>query len=76
MQRDRIEVEVLAWGRHRESWSVDYRVLYGDPAKADVWNKLGAMLEERFPHAGTGAGMVIERMAVDSGYRNGSDAAA
>ena len=68
VQRDRIEVEVVAWGRNRESWSVDYRVLHGDPAKAGVWNKLGAMLDERFPHAGTGAGMVIERMAVDSGY--------
>jgi len=68
VQRDRIEVEVVAWGRNRESWSVDYRVLLGDTAKPVVWNKLSAMLEERFPHAGTGAGMMIERMAVDSGY--------
>ena len=68
VQRDRIEVEVVAWGRDRESWSVDYRVLLGDTAKADVWNKLSAMLEERFPHAATGADMIIERMAVDSGY--------
>ncbi len=68
VQRDRIEVEVVAWGRQRESWSVDYRVLLGDTAKAGVWNKLSAMLEERFPHARTGAGMIIERMAVDSGY--------
>jgi len=68
VQRDRIEVEVVAWGRRRESWSVDYRVLLGDTAKAGVWNKLSAMLEERFPHARTGTGMIIERMAVDSGY--------
>lgn len=68
VQRDRIEVEVVAWGRQRESWSVDYRVLLGDTSRTDVWNKLSAMLEERFPHARTGAGMVIDRMAVDSGY--------
>ena len=68
VQRDRIEVEVIAWGRRRESWSIDYRVLQGDTAKTDVWNKLSAMLEERFPHTETGAGMMIDRMAVDSGY--------
>ena len=68
VQRDRIEVEVIAWGRRRESWSIDYRVLHGDTAKTDVWNKLSAMLEERFSHTETGAGMMIDRMAVDSGY--------
>ena len=30
VQKDRIEVEVVAWGRGKESWSVDYRVLEGD----------------------------------------------
>jgi len=26
VQRDRIECEVVAWGRGKESWSVEYRV--------------------------------------------------
>ena len=30
VQKDRIEVEVVAWGRGKESWSVDYRVFEGD----------------------------------------------
>jgi len=29
IQKDRIEVEVVAWGRGKESWSVDYQVLEG-----------------------------------------------
>ena len=27
IQKDRIEVEVVAWGRGKESWSIDYQVL-------------------------------------------------
>ena len=34
VQRDRIEVEVVAWGRGKASWSVDYRVIEGDTARA------------------------------------------
>ncbi|MCP4548489.1 MAG: phage terminase large subunit family protein [bacterium] len=64
---DRIEVEVVAWGRNRESWSVDYRVLEGDINLPDVWNKLAALLDERFAHA-DGGSMVIEHLAIDTGY--------
>jgi phage terminase large subunit GpA-like protein len=35
VQKDRIEVEVVAWGRGKESWSVDYRVIQRDPARAE-----------------------------------------
>ncbi|ETZ04373.1 large terminase protein [Holospora undulata HU1] len=37
VQKDRIEVEIVAWGKNRESWSVDYRIFDGDPAKASTW---------------------------------------
>jgi phage terminase large subunit GpA-like protein len=37
VQKDRIEVEVVAWGRGKESWSVDYRVIEGNTARAEVW---------------------------------------
>ncbi|MCP4049088.1 MAG: phage terminase large subunit family protein, partial [bacterium] len=29
MQIDRLEIEVVAWGIGEESWSVDYRVIWG-----------------------------------------------
>ena len=51
VQKDRIEVEVVAWGRGKESWSVDYRVIEGDTARADVWLKLDAILARDWPHA-------------------------
>ena len=67
VQRDRIEVEVVAWGRGKESWSVDYRVLMGDTARADVWRQLDALLDEEFPHA-SGVRLPIRVLCVDSGF--------
>jgi phage terminase large subunit GpA-like protein len=67
VQRDRIEVEVVAWGRGKESWSVDYRVLVGDTARAEVWRQLDQVLDEEFPHA-SGARLPIRVLCVDSGF--------
>ena len=50
VQKDRIEVEVVAWGRTKESWSVDYRVIEGDTARAEVWQRLDAVLARDWPH--------------------------
>lgn len=67
VQKDRIEVEIVAWGRDRESWSVDYRVLQGDPVRAEVWHEMDAILEESFTHE-NGAEMAVIRLAIDTGY--------
>jgi len=72
VQDDRIEVEVVAWGRARESWSVDHRVLVGDPVQPDVWRRLDALLEERFPTAAGGA-LQIRRLCIDTGGHHVSD---
>lgn len=62
----RLEVEIVGWGENRESWSVDYKKLYGDPAQAEVWEHLESLLHESFPTA-DGGELPIERMFVDSG---------
>ena len=67
VQRDRIEVEVVAYGRGKESWSVDYRVFEGDTSRPQVWEKLAALLNETYPSA-TGVELPILQIAVDSGY--------
>ncbi|CAK6698799.1 phage terminase large subunit family protein [Synechococcus sp. CBW1107] len=73
VQRDRIELEVVAWGPGMESWSVDYIVLQGDtstiqtnPLKPCPWRNLTAELNRVYKHEG-GAELGISRMAVDSG---------
>src|SRR5215470_15666741 len=67
IQKDRIEIEVVAWGRGKEAWSIDYQVLEGQTAEAPVWHKLTALLERHYPSE-LGIGMPIDRFAIDSGY--------
>jgi phage terminase large subunit GpA-like protein len=67
IQMNRIEVEIVAWGRDRISWSVDYRVLEGNTNQPQVWEQLAKMLDEEFPTAHGGA-MRIQKLAVDSGF--------
>ena len=67
VQKDRIEVSVWAWGREKESWLVEHRVIEGETSRAAVWDGLAAMLSETWEHA-SGAQLPIKRLAVDSGY--------
>lgn len=69
VQRDRVEVEVKAWGPRLENWTVDHRVFVGDPSRLDgersPWPSLAAMLSESWPHE-LGGRIGITTMAVDS----------
>jgi phage terminase large subunit GpA-like protein len=65
-QRDRLEVEVVAWGRNRESWSVDYQIFEGKTSESAVWTKLEAFRSMTYPTS-SGAELPISRMFVDSG---------
>lgn len=67
IQKDRIECEVVAWGRQKQSWSVDYFVLDGDTARTEVWHKLEDVLLRDYPHE-SGITMPLRVMCVDSGY--------
>ena len=66
MQNDRLEVEVVAWGMADESWSVDYRVLWGDTLQQDVWDDLDDLLAETFQHE-SGAQLPISAACLDTG---------
>jgi len=70
MQIDRLEVEIVAWGEGEESWSIEYRVLWGDPLAGDVWNDLDDLLAETWVHE-TGAPMQIKAACLDTGGTNG-----
>ena len=66
MQNDRLEVEIVAWGIAEESWSVDYRVLWGDTLQQDVWDDLDELLAEEFTHE-SGALLPISSAVLDTG---------
>lgn len=48
VQGDRLEAEIVGWGRDHESWSIDYRVFEGDPANIEVWEALSDYLTGEF----------------------------
>ena len=67
VQKDRIEVDVWAWGRGLESWLVDHIVIEGGPDKHDAWSELTTLLDRSWPHE-RGAHLRIARLAIDTGY--------
>ncbi len=67
VQKDRIECEIVGWGRGKRTWSVDYRIMIGDTAAKDVWNELAKVVGEVWERE-DGALMPLARMCVDSGY--------
>jgi len=66
MQQDRLEVEIVGWGLGEESWSIEYRVLWGDPLADDVWQDLDDLLAETWRHE-TGAELEISSACLDTG---------
>jgi phage terminase large subunit GpA-like protein len=76
VQDDRLEVEIKAYGRGKESWSVDYRVIQvpdqaGHALKTsspEVWQELEALLATDWP-CESGGTMPIIAMTIDTGFR-------
>ena len=66
VQGDRLEYEVVGWGRDEESWSIEIGLLDGDPGQNDVWEELAEKLTREF--IGTRATFRVQCAFIDSGY--------
>jgi phage terminase large subunit GpA-like protein len=67
VQNDRLEVEVVGWGKDEESWSIETRVFVGDPSEVAVWDTLDEFLKRRWDHAGYPQGLSIQAGCIDTG---------
>jgi phage terminase large subunit GpA-like protein len=67
VQKDRIEVEVVAWGRNLESWTVAYLTFPGDTELDSTWVPLEELLAQSFPHEG-GSRLPVRMAAVDASF--------
>ncbi len=67
VQKDRIEASIWAFGRGKESWLVEHRVLMGDTARDAVWKRLGELIAETWSHE-SGAQLPLARFALDTGF--------
>lgn len=67
VQKDRLELTLLGWGRNEAAWVLDHLVLPGDPTRPEVWADLDAYLGKPIRNA-AGIDRRIAAVAVDSGY--------
>jgi phage terminase large subunit GpA-like protein len=67
VQGNRLECEVVGYGREFHSWSIDYHVIPGDPKDGETWDKLEAYLRTRIPHE-SGIKLPISVIGIDTGY--------
>ena len=67
VQADRLEVELVAWGRDLESWSIAYYVLNGDVTEPIVWQQLDELLARSYPHV-SGMPLTIQAACIDAGF--------
>lgn len=66
IQDDRIELEVVAWGKGYESWSLEYQVFYGNPAQDELWQRLDDALLKEYEHE-SGTLLRIVGACIDTG---------
>ena len=68
-QPDRIEVEIVGWGRDEESWSIDYEIFEGNPDEPEVWQRVDAYLLRKW-YRYDGRAFIVEAACIDSGGHN------
>ena len=69
VQGDRIEAEAVGYGREYESWKIERKIFYGNPAEDDVWRELDKFLQKTWRHE-SGIQMGAVRVFIDSGDGN------
>ncbi|HKX83515.1 MAG TPA: terminase gpA endonuclease subunit, partial [Pyrinomonadaceae bacterium] len=66
VQGNRLEYEIVGWGRDHESWSIEVGILDGDPGQNEVWDELTEKLTRVF--IGEEKEFRVQCAFIDSGY--------
>lgn len=67
VQDDRLEVEIVGWGKDEESWSLVYKTIYGDPSSPNVWHDLDNLLINTQLENENGIQLPIRCTCIDTG---------
>ena len=62
VQKDRLEVEVFAFGKNNKQWSIEKYIIWGSIYKDIAWERLKQILSNTY------SGLYISLMLIDSGY--------
>jgi phage terminase large subunit GpA-like protein len=71
-QDDRLEYEIVGWGRGEQTWGIEYGVIMGKPDRPETWQALSDKLSQVF-HFASGIGLRVACTFVDSGGHYTSD---
>ncbi|WP_316348499.1 terminase gpA endonuclease subunit [Desulfuromonas acetoxidans] len=66
VQDDRLEMEVVAWGKGEESWGIHTEIIWGTMTSVHPWQKLDDFLRRKFKHE-SGAELPIACTCIDTG---------
>lgn len=67
VQKDRVEVQLVGWGRGETAWVIDWVFISGDPSRPEVWAQLDKLLSTEIVNQ-FGVAMRVDSVAIDSGY--------
>jgi len=67
VQKDRIEGELVGWGKNQESWSIAYRKWFGSPTDTTLWAEVDAWLKQPWTHE-TGGFLTVATACIDTGH--------
>jgi phage terminase large subunit GpA-like protein len=65
-QKDRLELQMVGWGANYEAWVIEYKIFWGDPNAANVWQEIDSYLKKRF-RTESGRVLTISCTCIDSG---------
>lgn len=65
-QDDRLEYEVVGWGRQGENWGIKKGYIMGKPSQEDVWKRLDDVVDHAYKFK-NGQSLAISLTLVDSG---------
>jgi len=66
VQDDRLSMSVIGFGRNEEMYLIDRKVIYGSPARADLWAQLDEVLQSKYKNE-DGKELKIDTAAIDTG---------
>ncbi len=70
VQADRLECAVIAWGKNKEKWLVDYQVFMGKVEEEACWEEAEAYLNRDVSIEGSTLTTRVNAFAIDSGFSN------
>jgi phage terminase large subunit GpA-like protein len=75
VQKNRLELQLVAWGYGMEAWSFDHQAFFGETADINgaAWRQLAEYCSRSYTIPGTKAEVYITRIGVDASYNPNKD---